>query len=339
MNVKKTKFNSYCLNGFAEGCEYCVRGEKLVLFMTGECKRGCWYCSLSKKRKQEKFILANERKCKNFKDILEEVKESKATSVGVTGGDPLLCLDKTIKIVSSLKKEFGKEFHSHIYLTTQFVTKEKLQKLSKCIDEIRFHPSFLVKANEKENDLEKIRYAKDIFGIKNVGIEMPMLPEKKQEMLDFIIELENDISFVNLNELELSDTNFNIVTKRYKLKEGGYLIDGSLEAGKFILDRLAKKKTKLKVHLCTADLKNNSQFINRLKRHSVLPYGKRTKDGMVIYLSVKGKLNLDNTFYDEKKKRTILSEQTARGLLGKRKIIRTEEFPTYDGIETEEEEL
>jgi len=337
MKIKKTKFDSYCVNRFTKGCKYCVKGKKLVLFVTGICNVNCWYCSLSKKRKNKEVILANERECKNFEDVVKEVKESRATSAGITGGDPLVCLDRTIKFASQLKKEFGKKFHIHIYLPTKFTTKEKLEKLSKCVDEVRFHPEFLINKSKMKEDIEKIKIAGKIFGRKNTGIELPMIPEKKEEILDFILSIEKFISFVNLNEFELSETNFNIVTKKYSLNEGGYVVSESLKAGKWILNELAKKKTKLKVHLCTAELKNCSQFANRLKRHKILPYGKKTKDGTVIYLVVNKKLNEKNTFYDEQKKRTILSPQTARKLIGKYKIKRIEEYPTYDRIEVEEE--
>ena len=354
MKIKKNKFDSYCVNGFTKGCKYCVKGKKLVLFVTGICNVNCWYCSLSKKRKNKNLIFANERECKNFEDIAEEVRESKATSAGITGGDPLACLDKTIKFASELKKEFGKKFHIHIYLPTKFTTKEKLEKLSGYIDEVRFHPEFLINKSKIKEDVEKIKTAEKIFGRKNTGIELPMIPEKKKEILDFILNIEKFISFVNLNEFELSETNFNIVTKKYSLNEGGYVVSESLKAGKWILNELAKtanrklavhsskpneRKTKLKVHLCTAELKNCSQFANRLKRHKILPYGKKTKDGTVIYLVINKRLDLKGTFYDEKKKRTILSEKVARKLLGKEKIIRVEEYPTYDRIEVESEEL
>jgi uncharacterized protein len=335
----KTKFDSYCINGIAKGCKYCVKGKKLVLFVTGVCTRNCWYCSLSKKRKNRNLIFANERECKNFDDILEEARESKATSAGITGGDPLIFFDKTIEFATKLKKTFGKKFHIHIYLPTKLVTKEKLEKLSKCVDEVRFHPEFLINSNKIEEDFEKIKLASLFWKKENIGIELPMIPEKKKEILEFILKMEKFVSFVNLNEFELSETNFEIITKNYSLKEGGYVIQESLEAGKWILDELSKRKSKLKVHICTADLKNCSQFANRLKRHIILPYGKKTKDGTVIYLIVNKKLNLKNTFYDEKKKRTILSEKIAKKLIGKEKIIRVEEYPTYDRIEVESEGL
>ena len=354
--MKKTKFDSYCVNGIANGCKYCVKGQKLVLFVSGVCNRNCWYCSLSDKRKNKDLIFANERECKTVEDMIEEVKASRATSAGITGGDPLLFLDRTIKFTSELKKRFGKKFHIHIYLPTKLVTEEKLERLKKYVDEARFHPGFLIDEKERENDIAKIKIAEKVFGRKNIGLEMPMIPEKKgvhsvpsrsseysrtKEILSFILEVEKYISFVNLNEFELSETNFDRITKNYELEEGGYVVKGSLEAGKWILNELSNKKNKLKVHLCTAELKNCSQFVNRLKRHEVLPYGKKTKDGTVIYLIVKEKLNLNGTFYDEKKKRTILSQRIARKLLneGKKKILRVEEFPTYDAIEVEEEEI
>ncbi len=336
----KTKFDSYCINGIAEGCKYCVKGEKLVLFITGKCKRNCWYCSLSSRRKDKDIIFANERKCKNVKGIIKEARESRATSAGITGGDPLLYFSRTINFLSKLKKTFGENFHIHIYLPTKLITKEKLDKISGYADEVRFHPEFLINSKTIDEDIKKIRLAGLFWDKPNIGIELPMIPEKKKDILDFILRIKDYIGFVNLNEFELSETNFDIITKRYKLKEGGYVIAGSLEAGKWILNKLKKVKLGLKVHLCTAQLKNIHQFKNRLKRHEILPYGKRTEDGTVIYLIVNGRLEMKETYYDKNKKRTILSEDTARKLLGKgKKIIRVEEFPTYDRIETEEEEI
>ena len=335
----KTKFDSYCLNGIANGCKYCVRGEKLVLFISGICKRNCWYCSLSKKRKDKDLIFANERECKNFKNILKEVEESGATSAGITGGDPLIFLNRTLKFVSGLKKEFGKRFHIHIYLPTKFVTKDKLRRLSKYVDEVRFHPEFLINENSIDKDIEKISLAKLFWSRENIGLELPLIPNKKKDILNFILSVKDIVGFVNLNEFELSDTNFDIITKKYKLKEGGYVVGGSLESGKWILNELQKKKVNLKVHICTAELKNLHQFANRLRRHKIFPYGKRTEDGTVIYLFVEGKKKIKNSFYDSLKNRTILSGETARKLFGKEKIKRVEEFPTFDRIEIEEEEI
>lgn len=352
--MQKTKFGSYCVNGIAEGCRFCVRGSKLVLFITGICSRNCAYCSLSEKRKSKDKVWANEREIKNSKELLEEARESNAKGAGITGGDPFLRLEKTLKYAKILKKEFGKSFHVHIYLPTKLSNKEKLKRLAKDVDEVRFHPEFLCKRldeTEMGEEIEKIKAASLIFGKKNTGIELPMLPERKKEILDFIRRVSKHIGFVNLNELEIGDINFEYITNKYKMDKEGYTVKGSIEAGKWILKQIEKEKLKLKTHLCTAYLKNWHQYQNRLRLHKIQPYGKRTKEGNVVYLAVYAKnagelkklekelKKFGKIHIDKRKNRVILKESTAKRILGKYVIRRVEEYPTYDGIEIESEDI
>jgi pyruvate formate-lyase activating enzyme-like uncharacterized protein len=131
----------------------------------------------------------------------------------------------------------------------------------------------------------------------------------------------------------------------------GYTVSGSLKAGQWILNQIEKEKLKINAHLCTAYLKNWYQYQNRLRRHKILPFGKRTKEGNVVYLAVYAKnagelkkfereLKKAGQFYiDKRKNRLILEEKTAKRILGKYAIRRVEEYPTYDGIEIESWEL
>lgn len=328
----KTKHNSFCINKITKGCRHCVKGKKLVLFIGGKCSRNCWYCSLSEGRKNTKQVWANERPVNSIDDIIKEVQQSNADSAGITGGDPLINLDKTIKFAKALKQKFGKKFHIHIYLPLNLVTKEKLSKLKLWIDEVRFHPSFL-NNESSEGEIEKIITAKEIFGIKNTGIELLMMPDKKQEIIEFIEQIKNHISFVNLNEFEISDTNFQKMTKDYKINEDTYTISGSIETGKQILDHF--KKSKLSIHLCTAKLKNIDQYQNRLKLHKILPNGIKTEEGTVIYFTIAEK-DLDKelpfqTYYDKERKRHILKIQDVKQAYKQGfKVARSEEHPTHD---------
>ena len=338
----KTPYESYCINGLAKGCKYCVKGEKLVLFISGKCSRSCWYCSLSDKRKNKDIIWANERQIKSIKELIDEVKESNATSAGITGGDPFLFLNRTLKYAKALKHKFGKSFHIHIYLPTKLLTKDKLKQLSRYIDEVRFHPEFLINndPNIMANDMNKIILASRFYKKESIGIELPMIPDKKHEILDFIIKISPYMGFVNLNEFELSETNMKTITKKYSLNEGGYTIKDSIKSGIWLLKELNNKKIKINAHLCTACLKNNYQFQNRLKLHNILKFGKKTNEGLVKYLvsynkpKIKGKY-----YYDKEKKRYLLSQDLARKILKNSKVFLIEEFPTYDRIETEKEEI
>jgi uncharacterized protein len=338
----KTIYSSYCINNLPKGCKYCVKGEKLVLFISGICKRNCWYCSLSKKRKNKNITWANEREIKNPKQAIEEAVESNSTSAGITGGDPLNNINRTIKYSKALKNKFKSSFHIHIYLPTKNVNKTNLKKISKYIDEVRFHPEFLINKNSTNEDIKKISLANKFWKKKNIGIELPMIPEKKQEILDFIKKIRDYIGFVNLNELEISETNFNIMTKKYKFNDTGYVIKSSKSAGLWLLKNLKQNKINLNIHFCTAELKNNFQFKNRLKLHEISKYGKRTNEGLVKYLVTYKKPKEKGKYYhDKKKNRYILSEALAKKILKNNlnKIYLIEEFPTYDGIEVEKELL
>lgn len=343
-NIIKTPFASFCIENpknIAEGCKYCVKGQKLVLFISGICSRSCFYCSLSNKRKNKDVVWANEKQCKNVKDVLEEVKDSRAKGAGITGGDPLCRLERVLKYTQALKQNFGKSFHIHIYLPTKLVTRNKLKELSRYIDEVRFHPLFLTNNLEIiKKELKKIKLASEFWPKESIGIELPLIPDKFIETLRIIRACSLFIGFVNLNEFEISDTNFNYVTKHYILNPNTYTIKGSKELGLKIMKEL--KNSELLVHLCTARTKNLYQYKNRLKRHKILPHGFRTAEGSVRYFAIYSKnlkkLNkvakelkkFKQIYIDKNNKRIILSEKIIEKILKKYKVTRVEELPTSD---------
>lgn len=347
MKIVKTTFGSYCLNGIPEGCKYCIRGEKLVLFVTGKCATNCLYCPLSELRKDSSQMWANERECKSVGEVLEEVQESNSKGAGITGGDPLVVFEKTIFYAKALKKEFGRDFHIHIYLSTNFVSEKNLKQLSKVVDEVRFHPVCLLNDEKQEEDVKKIETASKFFKRKDIGLELPVFPEKKHEILNFIKSSSDFIGFVNLNELEIGDSNFEYIIKRYRLDKNGYTVKNSIKAGLWILDKVKKSGVNLKAHLCTAETKNWYQFKNRLLNHKILPFGERTKEGTVVYYSIFGEDNLkfDNLkklirskegFFDKKKNRIIINKKNIAKFSKSYRMRKTEEYPTYDLIEVEE---
>ncbi len=347
--IKKTSFGSYCVNGIPDGCKYCIKGEKLVLFVTGKCKTKCLYCPLSKLRKDSSKLWTNERKCKSVREVLEEARESNARGAGITGGDPLVVLSKTLKYAKALEKEFGKKFHIHIYLSTKLVNEGNLKKLSSCVDEVRFHPIYLLDVERQQEDVGKIKLASKFFKKKNIGIEVPLFPDKKKEIFSFIERAAKYIGFVNLNELEIGDSNFNYILKKYNVDKNGYTVKDSINAGVWIMKKCIKEEINLKIHLCTAETKNWYQYKNRLLKHSILPFGKRTPDGTVVYYSISKeknkkkfemlkKIGKNEGYYDGRKKRVILNKK----FIGKYStfiITRAEEYPTWDGIEVEREEI
>lgn len=345
--MKNTEFDSFCNKHVCRGCRFCVRGEKLVLFVGGKCSRSCWYCSLSKNRKDSSTVYANERPVSQIADIINEVRESNSKGAGVTGGDPFFYFDETLSYVKVLKKKFGCDFHIHIYLPLGLVDKNKLLKISKWVDEVRFHPSFLINGDKElvKSEIDKIEVASEIFGKRNTGIELPCLPDKKEEILDFIEGVKSFIGFCNLNEFEISETNFDFVTQGYRMNEDTYSISGSVEAGKWIIREVEDRGWDVPIHLCTAATKDCYQYINRLLKHEILPYGKRTDEGTVVYFVVyykdfdgskkemeeKIKKVTSNYYVDEVRERVIIDMRYVEKVYLKMrmKVARVEEHPTF----------
>jgi pyruvate formate-lyase activating enzyme-like uncharacterized protein len=377
--ISKTKYYSYKIGELPKGCQYCVKGEKMVLFITGLCSRFCYYCPLSDQKKNKDFVWADEWKIQSKQDVITEAKLIDAKGAGISGGDPLLKIDRTVDYIELLKKNFGNKFHIHLYAPLEMVTEIRLEKLAKAgLDEIRFHPDL---DNKKNWGFLKLATGYNW----DMGIEIPVIPHKKKEMLElinYILKIKK-ISFLNLNELEISDTNCNqLLELGYRAKnELSYGVKGSEELALSLLKVL--KKTKLNVHYCSAKLKDKVQLANRIKRRAknvAKKYDIVTKEGMLIrgalYLKklypgfnyrlkleqmnkkpfikklYKLKRNVKSTFnipadlieVDEEKIRILLPTSITKKYakqIKKKKLIPTivEEYPTHDQTEMDIEFL
>src|SRR3989344_3367655 len=173
--MQKTPYYSYKLGTLPKGCRLCVKGQKLVLFITGLCPRNCYYCPISDKKYKKDVIYADEWPATNIHQVIEEAKLIDAKGAGITGGDPLCKLWRTLFCIRQLKKEFGKNFHIHLYTSLNLINEKNLKQLRKAgLDEIRFHLDL---------DNSKL-WAKIKLALKyswDVGIEVPSIPKKEKQ--------------------------------------------------------------------------------------------------------------------------------------------------------------
>jgi uncharacterized protein len=283
MKIRETGFYSWKTGELADGCKYCVKGEKLVLFVTGLCSSRCDFCPISDKKLYQDVIYANERPLKDENDagaIIEEAKACDARGAGITGGDPLVKLERTVRYVELLKKTFGKEFHIHLYTPLELVTEQSLLRLYKAgMDEIRFHPKL-----DKPSEWEKIGIAKKYDWL--VGVEIPVIPGKIHETKKLIDYAKGKIDFLNLNELELADNAVwrNKEEKELKCKDNiSYALKGSDEMAQKLLKYCAKLG--IRTHYCTCKLKDQVQLAKRILRRAnnvKQLFDTVTEDGMLM---------------------------------------------------------
>jgi uncharacterized protein len=251
-------------------CEQCRDGRKMVLFVTGLCRFRCFYCPVSERRNQKDVTYANERVVLSDDEVLAEARSIGAAGTGITGGDPLGPIDRTEHYVRLLKSTFGAGHHIHLY--THEPNAEKLQRLARAgLDEFRLHiPHYLWGPLTSDGGAYRdvLRRAPE-WGIRR-GVEIPVLPEKEAELGRLIRALaEIGVDFVNLNELEFSETN------EEKLHARGYALDPrngwGVRGSRAVAERLVRSgEFGVPVHYCSSRFKDGVQLRQRLRRQAEL---------------------------------------------------------------------
>jgi pyruvate formate-lyase activating enzyme-like uncharacterized protein len=262
----------------SEGCRLCHLGAKMVLFVTGVCPKDCFYCPVSTERRKD-AAYANERPVSCDLDILEEARHMDALGTGITGGEPLLVPERVIHYIELLKSEFGKEHHIHLY-TSLAPDMDIISRLAEAgLDEIRFHPPVTI-----WDELGTSSYAGSIRSAKqcsmSAGIEVPAV-DGIEKVAVFAKEMD---CFLNLNELEFSDSN----ARALKLK--GFVLESDISnavAGSMELARNMASGTKLnKLHFCSSTYKDAVQLRERLLRvahNTAREFDDVTEEGTVVY--------------------------------------------------------
>jgi pyruvate formate-lyase activating enzyme-like uncharacterized protein len=356
MKIENTPYYSKCTGRLADGCKYCVKGEKLVLFVTGICPRKCYYCPISDKKYGKDVIYANERPVEEgknaVKQIIKEAEICDAKGAGFTGGDPLCKMNRTIKFIKALKKRFGKKFHIHLYTSFDLVNKKNLTKLFKAgLDEIRFHADI---------DNDKL-WNRILIACKfnwDIGIEIPVVPDKVKQTKRLVDYFSDKIDFLNLNELEVADNKISRLAELgYMTKDRiSYAVKGSEKAAIEMMKYVLAKKYKLNVHFCTAKLKDAVQLAKRLLRrakNAAKEYDIVDDEGLLIRgaLYYNGNLNLlrkklmkefdiPSEFIETDKERKRLLTTAAfadenKDILKKKglKVAIVQEYPTWDRLQ------
>ncbi|HEX7574747.1 MAG TPA: radical SAM protein [Candidatus Methanoperedens sp.] len=268
-------------NFLPEGCGLCYKGAKMVLFVTGICGKNCFYCPVSNERREKDIIYANERCVNRDEDLIEEAISMDALGTGITGGEPLLRLDRVIHYIKLLKNKFGKSHHIHLY-TALAPNKGIIESLKKAgLDELRFHPP----QNLLQN-IDKTYYRVSIteaykLGL-SVGIEIPSITCDLGGVISLLKEVDG---FLNLNELEFSETNFS------QLKERGYVTVEDTSSAALGSREVAQVLDYDKLHFCSSRFKDAVQLRERFKRiakRSARYFDEITDDGTLVYGVIEG---------------------------------------------------
>jgi len=262
-----------CVGELPEGCKMCRQGSKMVLLVSGLCGRRCYYCPLSLEKTGKDVVYVNEGRVRDpkldAKKILDEARDMVATGTGITGGDPMMVPGRTIDYISMLKDNFGEEHHVHLYTAGHFEVGLVKELAQVGLDEIRFHPPVPIWGKLPGSQLEEV-IDKALDTEIDVGIEIPAipLPKVKEDTMTMLKFLDNlGVLFVNLNELEYSESNYEALnSKGFEVKEDiSSAVKGSEELALEIIDG---GDLDLTVHYCSSSFKDRVQLRKRMQRRA-----------------------------------------------------------------------
>ncbi len=271
---------------YSKGCELCQLGAKMVLFVTGLCYRSCFYCPLSEHRKGKDAVYANERFVKCDTDLIVEARSMDALGTGITGGEPLLALARVLHYMKLLKSEFGPQHHIHLY-SSLAPSGHTLRVLARAgLDEIRIHPPI-----EEWNNFASSQYCEALKYAKTLGLEAGVEIPAIKPVPAILNALKEVSGFLNLNELEFSETNYKAMTAAgFVPVESGYAAVGSRK----MADEIANDE--VPTYFCTSASKDSVQLRERFKRKArrlARPFDEVTQDGTLVFAVVESVPSFD----------------------------------------------
>ncbi|ABL77873.1 radical SAM protein [Thermofilum pendens] len=286
--VRTLKSGSVVYGKLPRGCTLCQQGLKTVIFLTGLCPYNCFYCPLSNYRKQRDVTFVNEVEVYDpgeyFTLLKAEILRSGSLGASLTGGDPLVKQSLSVETAKFLKEVFGKGFHIHVYTTGLLLRHETLNSLVEAgLDELRIHAPL--------DRLEEVLNVASEWGDKlSIGLEYPALPRSEDSLVRLLEVAERyELDFVNLNQLEFTETNsVSLELRGYRLSEDYRSAEGSAEAALKAVSYAEEKRLNISVHYCPVKVKDHYQTGLRLYRLAVLSAATHqyvTDDGTLVEVS------------------------------------------------------
>jgi hypothetical protein len=206
-----------------------------------------------------------------------------------------------------------------LYTYGNDVTESKLKQLEEAgLDEIRFH------------SLKNIDLA--LKTKLSVGLEVPCIPGQEKYLKELIQFVKKNNIFINLNEFEFSDTNYdNLIDQGFEpIDEYSYAVKGSKELFEKLFDK------DVKIHFCTVKNKNAGQVFARLARRAktIKKSWQKVSEGLLEYGLIecsKEEAKKLNLFYNEREKGGEIKVELIKSYKKKGyKVWKILEYPCYE---------
>ncbi len=257
--------------GLSPGCRLCGEGSWSCLFINGRCNGRCFYCPTPQASTEQPAT--NSLRFPQSADYVDYVGKFGFRGVSISGGEPLLTLEKTLQFIAAVKKRHG-GVHLWLYTNGTLVTRERLQRLRDAgLDEIRFD------IGATRYHLKKAALAVGI--IPTVTVEIPAVPEELALLKARAAEMADaGIGYLNLHQMRLTPHNFpELAARGYTFVHGERVtvLDSELAALELLRHTLEQRIT-LPVNYCSFVYKNRFQRLAGRRRYA--PFVRRPQEDL-----------------------------------------------------------
>lgn len=274
------------------GCRICGEGGWSCLFINGKCNCRCFYCPTS--QDEISVPTTNRLPFSDDQSYSDYVSHFGFNGVSISGGEPLLTPEKTLRYIETVRMNHGDGLHIWMYTNGSLVTSEIIQKLKNAgLNEIRFDIS------ARDYALDKLALA--VNHIPVVTVEIPAIPEDLDRLAQLIpVMHETGVNHLNLHQLRLTPHNSRFLsTRNYTYLHGDKVtvLDSELTA-LTLLKQSVENNWNLPINYCAFAYKNQFQRAATRKRNArfiIKDHESVTESGLIRNLILTGSEPLTQT--------------------------------------------
>ena len=265
----------------SKACVECTGTNGSETFSTTfKCHRDCYFCFNHNLADYDKYVACG---CPWEQELQAayESTQGKLAVIGLTGGEPLLNIDDSIKFLKRAGELFPAA-HKRMYTSGDLLTQNATERLADAgLDEIRFSVKQDDPDNRRELVLNNMAMAADY--IRDVVVEMPIVPGTADVMKDWMRRFaQNGIKGMNLLEFCFPFHSWEEFDKRgFMLKNppfeemfdygysGGLAVAGSEELALELMVWALDEGLGFGLHYCSLENKHRSEVrqMNEPARH------------------------------------------------------------------------
>lgn len=241
------------LGPLSPGCRICGEGAWSCLFINGICNCRCAYCPTP--QLDVAVPTTNRIPFDRASDYADYVRHFGFTGASISGGEPLMTLDRTLHYIHTLRQRIGDGLHIWLYTNGTLLNADTVSRLKDAgLSEIRF-------------DISAADYSLKALGlaagrIPLVTVEIPAIPEDGERLAELMPSLRDaGVGHLNLHQLRLTPHNSQYLAKLpYTFVHGERVtvLESELTALK-IVQMAAVKNIGLPINYCSFAYKYRCQ--------------------------------------------------------------------------------